>query len=186
MTFNVEIDYFGERSPIAVFGEILLHSTQRTCMAIYNINDFRKKEPDNEPKKVPKIDYKAFYSRFESLKKQTDKPGIISSLLVRGFFLLLIFIDALWMVYSLTLMLLCFILKVICFGRVAVFNHYFQIEFKNLTRGSVCLVALLIALFNPALGIMFSCLYFMMYDRSGIEEIVPISLREQFKEYFPQ
>jgi hypothetical protein len=155
-------------------------------MAIYDINDFRKKEQDNEPKRLPKIDSKAFYSRFETLKKQTDKPRIISSLLVRGFFLLLILIDALWMVYSCTLMVACFILKVVCFGRVLVFNHFFQVEFRNFTRGSVCLVALFIALFNPALGIMFSCLYFMMYDRSGIEEIVPLSLREQFKEYFPQ
>jgi len=55
----------------------------------------------------------------------------------------------------------------------------------NMKRAAVCLIALLVALFSPALGIMFSCLYFMVYDKLGIDEIIPTSVKDQFKEFFP-
>jgi hypothetical protein len=154
-------------------------------MAVYNINDFRKKEPEAPKRMMPKIDSKAFYSRFETIRKQTDRPGLLSSLLVRGFFILLLLADIIWIFYTTLMTVLGCLLKVITFGRIQWFNRLFDLEWKNLKRGTICFMALLIALFNPALGIMFSCLYFMMYDRTGIEEIVPSSLREQFKEYFP-
>jgi hypothetical protein len=31
---------------------------------------------------------------------------------------------------------------------------------------------------------MIACTYFVMYDKEGIEEVVPASLQEQFKEFF--
>jgi hypothetical protein len=52
-------------------------------------------------------------------------------------------------------------------------------------RSLVCAIALFVAIFAPALGIMFSCMYFLMYDKSGVDEVVPASLRDQFKDFLP-
>ena len=41
-----------------------------------------------------------------------------------------------------------------------------------------------VAIFSPSLGIMFSCTYFLMYDKAGIDEIVPSALQDQFKGFF--
>jgi hypothetical protein len=58
-------------------------------------------------------------------------------------------------------------------------------SFLNLKRAIVSAIALLIAIFSPALGIMFSCMYFLMYDKNGVDEVVPASLRDQFRLLFP-
>jgi hypothetical protein len=46
------------------------------------------------------------------------------------------------------------------------------------------MLALLIALLSTGFGIMIACTYFVMYDKEGIDEVVPSSLREHFKEFF--
>ncbi|MBI3236532.1 MAG: hypothetical protein HYZ48_02320 [Chlamydiales bacterium] len=53
-------------------------------------------------------------------------------------------------------------------------------------RSLVCGLSLFITLFSPAFGIMIACTYFLMYDKTGIEEVVPASLQSQFKEFFKQ
>jgi hypothetical protein len=70
-------------------------------------------------------------------------------------------------------------------GRVGYFNSLGGKAWVSLRRSLVCGVSLFIALFNPAFGIMIACTYFLMYDKSGIEEVVPSSLQSQFKEFFP-
>jgi hypothetical protein len=57
--------------------------------------------------------------------------------------------------------------------------------FLSFKRSLVCAIALVVALFSPALGIMFSCMYFLMYDKNGVDEIVPSSLKDQFRDIFP-
>ena len=52
-----------------------------------------------------------------------------------------------------------------------------------LRRAAVCGVALTVTLFSPALGIMIACTYFLMYDKTGIQEVVPTSLQQQFEEF---
>jgi hypothetical protein len=54
----------------------------------------------------------------------------------------------------------------------------------SVRRAFVCGLSLIVALFSPAFGIMVACTYFLMYDKAGIEEVVPRSLQEQFKEFF--
>lgn len=153
-------------------------------MPIYDINDYRK-STQTEPKKGIKIDSKAFYSRFETIRKQTDQPGLGSKISTRLFFVFLLSLNALWIAYAIIACLIYNILNVVFFARVAFLKAKGLKTWVNLKRSAVCFIALIIAIFNPALGIMFSCLYFMMYDKMGIEEIVPPSLREQFKEFFP-
>ena len=154
-------------------------------MPIYDINEYRKKMTE-EPKKGLSIDSKAFYTRFESLKKQTDRPGVGSKVATRFFFLFLLFLNTIWIsVASLAWVFFC-LANLVTFNSISSLKLIFTKASVNLKRSAVCWIALLVALFNPALGIMFSCLYFMMYDKMGIEEIVPPSLREQFKEFFPQ
>ena len=51
-------------------------------------------------------------------------------------------------------------------------------------RALVCGLSLLIAICSPAFGIMVACTYFLMYDKEGIEEVVPASLQDQFTSFF--
>jgi hypothetical protein len=56
----------------------------------------------------------------------------------------------------------------------------------SIKRSFVCALALLVALFSPAFGIMIACTYFLMYDKAGMEEVVPSSIQSQFKDMFQQ
>lgn len=139
---------------------------------------------NQESKKAPPIDSKAFYSRFETLKRKTDKPGTGAKLSTRLFFVFLLFLNTLWLVLALCAFLLFNVFSLLTFFYSSVAKKFVAKSFLNVKRSAACWIALLVAIFSPALGIMFSCLYFMMYDKMGIEEIVPPSLREQFKEFF--
>ena len=68
-------------------------------------------------------------------------------------------------------------------GKVPHFKTFSDKYWISLRRSLVCGVSLLITLFSPAFGIMVACTYFLMYDKSGIEEVVPVSLQSQFKEF---
>ena len=72
------------------------------------------------------------------------------------------------------------------FGKARYFHTLRDSAWVSLRRSLVCGVSLLIALFSPAFGIMIACTYFLMYDKSGIEEVVPSSLQSQFKEFLPK
>ena len=152
-------------------------------MPIYDINDYRKKL-NQEPKKNITIDTKAFYSRFEALKRQNDQPGVGTKLSTRLFFGFLLVLNTIWIAAAFLAFLVFQVLGLLTLYCPKGLMAFIQKINKNLKRSAVCWISLLIAIFNPALGIMFSCMYFMMYDRMGIEEIVPPSLREQFKEFF--
>ncbi len=153
-------------------------------MAVYDINEYRKQK-NKELSSEVRLDSKAFYSRFAHLKNKGQKQTIISLISTRLIFFFLWIVNLFWLVLALLAVGLFSLLQVMtCFQSKAV-QGYFNRSLKQLKRSGVCLIALLIALFNPALGIMFSCLYFMMYDKMGIDEIIPPSLKEQFKEFFP-
>ena len=57
-------------------------------------------------------------------------------------------------------------------------------KWLNIKRFLVCGLSLIVAIVSPALGTMFACTYFLMYDKKGIEEVVPSILQDQFKEFF--
>ena len=54
----------------------------------------------------------------------------------------------------------------------------------NMRRSIVCSLALFVGLFSPPFGIMVACTYFLMYDKAGMEEVVPAPLQAQFKDIF--
>lgn len=117
-------------------------------------------------------------------EKSAGWEGFFSSLCARLFFLLLIVFDALWFSYHLCKISVCLVFHVCFLGRSVVLQKKLAKGWISLKRAVICALALFIALFSPAFGIMIGCTYFLMYDRKGIEEVVPSSLQEQFKELF--
>jgi predicted permease len=140
------------------------------------------------------IDQKRQLDFFESAQEQTEaelikKPKardrLFSSLFARLFFFLLLLADLLWMVYSACIFLSCALGLLITLGKVLLFKKGCSSFWISLKRSLVCAFSLIAALFAPAFGILIACTYFLMYDKSGIEEVVPSSLQEQFKDFMP-
>lgn len=115
----------------------------------------------------------------EEAKKETAS-GVFSSLAARIFFALLLVADLLWGIYALCLLVLTSALSLLSGFKIRRLQQKAFLRFK---RSLVCALALFIAIFSPALGVMFACTYFLMYDKDGIDEIVPSVLRDQFKEF---
>ncbi len=74
--------------------------------------------------------------------------------------------------------------SILSLGRNAYFTKMRKKAWLSIKRSLACGLALLAAIFSPAFGIMIACTYFLMYDKSGIEEIVPVSLQDQFRDFF--
>jgi hypothetical protein len=111
---------------------------------------------------------------------------IFSTLAARLFFLLLVVADLLWLCYALVQMAFAVAGFLATRGKVPYFKNLSEKAWVTLRRSLVCAVSLMIALFSPTFGIMIACTYFLMYDKTGIEEVVPSSLQSQFKEFLPK
>lgn len=118
--------------------------------------------------------------------ESSPKDQIFSALAARLFFVLLFAADLIWALYNLTLLVIALTGFALTGGKVEYFKLLSEKGWISLRRSLVCGVSLLIALFNPAFGIMIACTYFLMYDKTGIEEVVPSSLQSQFKEFIPK
>ncbi len=121
----------------------------------------------------------------EKEKKKPSKDRFFSTLAARVFFLFLFVGDVFWGLFSLTKLLLFSALTGITFGKISLLKNTHARAYLSFKRSLICLLALFVALIAPPLGIMIACSYFLMYDKEGIDEIVPSVLREQFKEFFP-
>lgn len=124
-----------------------------------------------------------------SLVSENEKPPFswepfFSSLCARLFFLLLIVFDALWFSYIVFKMSIYSLLQLGFMGSSKDLQIRLAKNWISLKRSLICALSLFVALFSPAFGIMIGCTYFLMYDKKGIEEVVPASLRSQFKELF--
>jgi hypothetical protein len=115
-----------------------------------------------------------------------NRSQFFSSLAARLFFFLLLIGDLLWTCYAVSLF--CFSLLGLLFswGKIDYFRLLKDKAWVSVRRSLVCGVSLLIAIFSPSFGIMIACTYFLMYDKSGIEEVVPTSLQSQIKDFFPK
>lgn len=111
------------------------------------------------------------------------KDRFFSSLTARVLFFLLLVGDLCWAAFSLTLVLITGPLHLITGGKIGFLDRLFRKKWISLKRSGICGVSLFISLFSPALGIMIACTYFMMYDKKGIQEVIPRSLQEQFQEF---
>ncbi len=159
-------------------------------MAIYNIFDYNEKEMEeklNGEGLGPKIDLSAFQTNQiqGDFPKESEKSNIFSALAARFFFFLLLIADILWGLYSFLATSVKAILHLCSFCQITPLKKSLDRSFLSLKRSIVSAIALVIAIFSPALGIMFSCMYFLMYDKAGVDEVVPASLRDQFRLLFP-
>jgi len=123
----------------------------------------------------------------EPVVSRTSKADFLSSICVKLLFLLLLVFNLFWFAYSFIKVSLCLALYLCFWGSPPIgVRKKLSKSWLSTKRAFICGLALLVALFSPALGIMLACTYFLMYDKSGIEEVIPSSLREQFKELFSQ
>lgn len=150
-------------------------------MAIYDFSKAEKSRLRTSP--VP--DYADEHTAEEEVKV-VDKGRLFSAMTARLLFVVLLIADLVWTTYALVRFLFALIGGAVTAGRVPYFTKLREKAWVSLRRALVCAVSLFIATFHPAFGIMIACTYFLMYDKSGIEEVVPSSLQSQFKEFFPK
>lgn len=158
-------------------------------MAIYDFSKAEKNEYKTSP--LPQNLYSEEESVTAEPEQAEEMPGkargrFFSSLASRLFFFLLLIADVLWTCYSLSLLVLSLVGSAVSLKKISYFRVLRERAWVSLRRSLVCGVSLLIALFHPAFGIMIACTYFLMYDKSGIEEVVPSSLQSQIKDFFPK
>jgi hypothetical protein len=156
-------------------------------MAIYNIFDYTEKASSNgssdERKPFERTHLDEAKLGFHE-EKGSLRDRLLSSLGARFFFFLLLLADICWGVYVVLGLTLFFVLSLVTFFKISTFRMCLAKFFLSLKRFLVGALALVVALVSPALGIMFACTYFLMYDKAGIDEVVPSFLRDQFKDFF--
>ncbi len=114
----------------------------------------------------------------------TLRDRVFSVIAARLFFFLLFVADIVWAFYAISLLVISSVLCLLSFNNVPFFRKIIAASWLSVRRSIVCGLSLFITLFSPAFGIMIACTYFLMYDKAGVEEVVPASLQEQFKEFF--
>ncbi len=128
----------------------------------------------------------ATFDRGASKEDAEGKSRFFASFAARLCFLMLLFVDILWSIYATILCGIAFIMNCTTLFSFEALRRFQRRRYLNFKRSFICGIALLVALFSPALGTMFACTYFLMYDKKGVEEVVPAVFREQFREFFTQ
>lgn len=137
-------------------------------MAIYQLFEAIKQE------KVQ--DKAAFTETFDvHVKEAPPKGRFFSTLVTRFCFFFLLVADLAWGVYG----FLTLLFGLITFSKKTIAKGYL-----NFRRSLVCGLSLFLGLFSPPFGIMVACTYFLMYDKAGIEEVVPGPFQAQFRDLF--
>ena len=160
-------------------------------MTIYNfeehVKELEAKKSTASERATRSSPSSSSYIRDQIRQFSEKKPRgrFFSAVATRFFFFLLLIADLFWGIWSLALFSIKVVINCSTLFMVRSLRSSLRFSWLCVTRSLVCMVALLVALFSPALGIMFACLYFLMYDKSGVEEIVPPSLRDQFRDFFP-
>jgi hypothetical protein len=148
-------------------------------MAIFNL------QPETAPKKETESkDTHAEILEQPFLVDQKKNDSIFSLLVTRFFFFLLLIADLVWGAYALLLLTISVAGGLLTAFHSPFFRSLWVKGFLMLKRCLVCALSLFVGLFSPAFGIMVACTYFLMYDKSGIEEVIPTSLQDQFKDLF--
>ena len=112
------------------------------------------------------------------------RDRIFSTLTARMLFFLLLIADILWGIYAFIFFIVLAISALVTFLKINAFKQVAATYWLSVKRASVCAVALFLSLFSPGFGIMIACTYFLMYDKEGLEEVVPTSLQSQFQDFF--
>ena len=143
-------------------------------MAIYQLFEEEKKEIFTE----------TFEHSQPQAKKKESSGRFFSTLITRFCFLLLLIADGAWFAYNSLILLLASVGLLVTAGKSLFFKKIFSRSALHFRRSAVCGLSLLIGLFSPPFGIMVACTYFLMYDKAGMEEVVPAPLQAQFKDIF--
>ena len=141
-------------------------------MTIYKISDFEESQEYGSSE--------AFYKKF---KQSSSKRELLSTIGARCFFFLLLVADIFWFFYVAVKLALCILGLVFTLSSTAMKKKVLK-SYLDFKRSLVCMLALVAAIFSPSLGIMFACMYFLIYDKEGIDEVVPSALKSEFKELF--
>jgi len=132
-------------------------------------------------------DIKQHSGQQEEKQRQPEKvclkDRIFSTIAARLFFLLLLVGDIAWGAFSTAMTGIYLVSNFITGFKFGFFKRRLKKAALSMRRAIICFLALIVAIFSPALGIMFACSYFLMFDKKGIEEVVPASLREQFQAF---
>ena len=148
-------------------------------MAIYDLSDMKQNPYQQE---LP-LEYPESKGNPEQGDAISSKVSFFSSFAARLFFFILLIADIAWGVYSLALCLFSLVLNSLTFFQLSKLKKMGRSQFSSLKRSAICGISLLIAIFSPSLGIMIASTYFIMYDKAGIDEVVPSSLQAQFREF---
>ena len=111
---------------------------------------------------------------------------IYSAMTGRLFFFLLFFGALGWFIYSTVLFGGSLVFFGLSLGKVLKLRELAYKGWVSMKRALVCALSLSIALFSPAFGIMVACTYFLMFDKAGMDEVVPASIQEQFRDILKQ
>ena len=127
-----------------------------------------------------------FTETFEHIDESEapQKGRFFSTLVTRFCFLLLFFADIAWLIYNGAFLILFTALLPITGCKSAFLKKRVRRHALHCRRAVVCGLSLLVGLFSPPFGIMVACTYFLMYDKAGMEEVVPAPLQAQFKDIF--
>lgn len=142
-------------------------------MAIYHLHNAEKQENFTE----------VFEEKKQAVSQAGRKGHLFSTIVTRFCFLLLLIADTLWFVWNAALLTLACTIYLITLGKKRPLLAKSALQTR---RSLLCGLALFIGLFSPPFGIMVACTYFLMYDKTGMEEVVPAPLQAQFKEIFNQ
>jgi len=150
-------------------------------MAIYDIFEYAEKGTKGGNDEIDPSLPHVSETRMRELEKGLE-GRVFSSIAARLFFFMLFIADVAWGVFNCVLFVASSIGSLLTGFKLSKLKGYLRRRWLNIKRACVCGVSLFVALFSPALGMMFAYTYFLMYDRKGIEEVVPSVLREHFKE----
>ena len=123
-------------------------------------------------------------SRMGEDEQKGGKNQFFSTLVTRLCFFLLFVGDLAWLAYNMSLFILGLVFLLFTGGKVNRIVAMVRKRRLNVCRGAVCALALIVGLVSPPFGIMIACTYFLMYDKAGMESVVPASLQAQFKNLF--
>ncbi|MCK4935016.1 MAG: hypothetical protein KAR79_05465 [Simkaniaceae bacterium] len=152
-------------------------------MAIYNI--FEKEEEYQAPEhQLTELSPKIQEETQEKKSSLFSGEHFFATICARLFFFMLMLLDLCWGVFNVVRLIVFSSVCLLTGMRIAYTKTLLSKAYLNFKRSLVCAVALLVAIICPALGVMFACSYFLMYDKEGIDEVVPSVLRSQFKEFF--
>lgn len=139
-------------------------------MAIYHFDKFKQEEIITG---APALE-----------ERPKQRSGLFASFITRLTFTFLLAADLIWLVYTIGQIIVVGALHCAFLGKKLRLHRAFSRAFLSLRRALVCAISLIIGLFCPSFGMMVACTYFMMYDKAGVEEVIPGPLQTQFRELF--